>query len=262
MNWGDRTASPTDISACGPPICRGCDVAARERRRAPHQQRYRNHDDGNDPGDDLHRRSPIMDGDEPGHQRRHGHGRYTHAGRHQRNREAAMGIEPAGDGSHHRRKDRGNRTADQDAEGELKRDKRCRLAGERQAHGEHRRSRQHDRQRPPPVGQGAPGHAGAGHGKEADRHRARDASDRPAGITGDGLKQHGQRKHRADRDAAQDAAGCDNDPAIARIRHSISPFLFSGHRTNGAPETATVLLCTARHFFVSAPIAAAAQVGM
>ena len=44
--------------------------------------------------------------DQPGGKRRHDQRRHPHAGRNQRHREAAMGIEPAGDARHHRRKDR------------------------------------------------------------------------------------------------------------------------------------------------------------
>jgi hypothetical protein len=81
---------------------------------------------------------------------------------------------------------------------------------------------------PPPVGQGAPSHAATRHRQKSDRHRTRYAGDRPAGITHDRLEQDRQRKHRPDRDAAQGAAGRDNDPTIARMVHSRSPlWLFS-----------------------------------
>ena len=65
------------------------------------------------------------------------------------------------------------------------------------------------------------------HRQKADRHGARHAGDRPAGIPRDRLQQHGQRKHRADRDAAQQAAGRDNHPAIAGMVHCKSPFWLS-----------------------------------
>ena len=92
-----------------------------ERRRAAHQQGDRNHEGRDDDGEDLERGSPVMVRDQPCGQRRHGHGRHAHSCRNQRDRKAAMGIEPAGDGRHHRRKDRGGRTADHHAEDELKR---------------------------------------------------------------------------------------------------------------------------------------------
>ena len=162
-----------------------------------------------------------------------------------------MGIEPAGDGCHHRRKDRGDRAADHQSEHQLKCDQRCREAGQRQACCQHDRPGQHHRQRPKPVGQGAPDHAGARHRKEADRHGAGYAGHRPAGIPRDRLQKHRQRKHAADRDTAKQAPGRDDHPAIARIFHLWSPLEISlGARRTGWAKS-YISTTIPPHFFAS-----------
>ena len=75
------------------------------------------------------------------------------------------------------------------------------------------RSRQHHRQRPEPVGQRAPDHAAARHRQEADRHRARHAGDRPAGIPRDRL---------AAAPAAKTSPRSRRSPACRRPRRSPS----------------------------------------
>ena len=99
--------------------------------------------------------------------------------------------------------------------------------GERKARGQDHRPGDHDQPRAVAVGQAAPDHAREGQRQEADGHGGGDAGHRPAGILGDGPQQHRQRKHRADRDAAQKAAGGDDHPAIRTfldggVRHDIS----------------------------------------
>ena len=62
------------------PCIAGCGGTGCERGRAAHQQRDRDHDGRDDDGKDLHRGSPVIAGDEPGHERRHGHRCHPHAG--------------------------------------------------------------------------------------------------------------------------------------------------------------------------------------
>jgi hypothetical protein len=52
-------------------------------------------------------------------------------------------------------------------------------------------------------------------------------------IPRDRLQKHRQRKHATDRDAAEQAAGRDDNPAIVRIGHFRSPTQFSRGKTNG-----------------------------
>ena len=159
--------------------------------------------------------SPVVDRDQPGRQRRHGHRRHAHAGGDQRDGKTALRIEPAGHAGHHRREDGGGRRTDQQTEEKLKRDQRFRPAGERQARRQHDRPREHHRARTEPVGEVAPDHAGRRHGEETDRHRRGDAGDGPAGLLRHRPQEDRQREHGADCDAAQQAARRNDQPTAA-----------------------------------------------
>ena len=226
MNCGER-------SACAASQLRPRQGVDRRRRirgkrgRTADQQRHRNHDSGDDARQDQHGRAPVVSRHQAGDHRRHRHRRHAHAGRDQRHCEAAVSIEPAGDGRHHRREDRRRRAAHHQAEQELKFDQGGGAACQRQRGRDHGRSRQHHRQRPELVRQRAPDHAGEGHGEEADGHGGGDARHRPAGVARDRLQQHRQREHAADRDTAEQAARGDDHPAIVGTAHFKSPFLLS-----------------------------------
>ena len=192
-----------------------------------------------DAGQDQHGRAPVIGRHQASHHRRHRHRRHAHAGGDQRHREAAMGVEPASDGRHHRREDRGRGAADHQAEQQLKLDQGGRAACQRQRSRDHGRSRQYHRQRPELVGQRAPGHAGEGHGEEADGHGGGNARHRPASVARDRLQQHRQREHAADRDTAEQAARGDDDPAIVGTAHCKTPFLLSQSRVGRVSDSVT-----------------------
>jgi hypothetical protein len=84
-------------------------------RRTAYQQRHRDHHDCNKGSDDLERRSPVIEGDEPSRQGRHGHWCHSHAGGDERNGQAAVCVEPACYTGHHRHEDCGGRASDQKA---------------------------------------------------------------------------------------------------------------------------------------------------
>ena len=127
-----------------------------QRRRAAYQQRNRDHHGCGKGGNDQEGRSPIVDGDEPRRQGRHGYRRHSHAGGYERHREAAMRVEPARHAGHHRREDRRGRTTDSQAENELEFNQRCRPARQSQARRQDNRPDQHDRAGSPAVRQTCP----------------------------------------------------------------------------------------------------------
>jgi len=113
-------------------IIGNCCIPGCESRRRAHQQCCRNHHGSHKHGDDLQRGPPVINGDEPCRDRRHGKGRHAHAGRYQRNRKAAVRVEPARHAGHQRCKNGSDRSADGQAEDELEGEKRCRLARQKQ----------------------------------------------------------------------------------------------------------------------------------
>ena len=74
------------------------------------------------PGDDAdrqHRGAPVIGRGQPARERRDRHRRHAHARRDQRDGEAAVLVEPVGDGGDHRREKGAGGEADEDAIGEL-----------------------------------------------------------------------------------------------------------------------------------------------
>ena len=142
MNCGVRNAAPADCRPARRPRRRCSD--ARQRRclgRPAHQQRRRDQQDPGGDGDHQHGDSPVIGRDQPARERRDRHRRDADAGRDQRHREAAVGVEPHGGRRDQRREEAAGGEADQNAIGELELDQRRRAAGEheRQARAAPRR---------------------------------------------------------------------------------------------------------------------------
>ncbi len=194
------------------------------RRRPAHEERRGNERRPHQHGEHGLRGSPVHARDQPRRERRHGHRCHPHADRHERHGEPAMLADPAHDRGDHRREEAADGDADQEAEGELELQRRLRAAGEEETQSEQHRAGQHDEARADPVAERAPAEARGAHGEEADRHRRRYASDRPAGVLRNRPQEDGQREHGADRNAAQQATRRDDHPAIAGIGHPCRAF--------------------------------------
>jgi hypothetical protein len=143
-----------------------------------------------------------------------------------------MGVEPAGDASHHRHDDGRRARAHEKSEDELEREKRCNLGRQSHADRQADRARHDNSAGAEAIGEAAPGHAAERHGEEADRHGARHASHGPAGVPSNGLQQNGQREHGSDRNAAQKAARRDDHPSVARFDHTV-PYQLVGTKVKG-----------------------------
>ena len=195
-------------------VCR-CQAPRRSRRRA-HQKRGRNQQRPGDDADHQHRGAPIIGRDQPARERRDRQRRHAHAGRYQRNREAAVMFDPGARHRHHRRIEAAGGDPDQHAEQQLELPQAGGLARRDQAGAEQHAARQHDDAGAEPVGQRAPEERGEPHAEEIDRRRRRDAAARPAHRFRNRLQEHRQRQHRAEADAGHQRARADDDPAVGK----------------------------------------------
>ena len=193
-----------------------CRCRRRGLRRRTHQQRGRNQQRQCHDADHQHRRAPVVGGDHPACERRDRQRRHAHAGRHQRNREAAMIFDPGARGRHHRRVETAGGNPDQHAERQLELPECGGLARRDQADSQQQRARQHDDAGAEPVGQRAPEERRQPHAEEIDRRRRRDAAARPAHGFRNRLQEHGQRQHRAEANAGHHRACADDDPAVGK----------------------------------------------
>lgn len=186
----------------------------RSLRRRAHQERGRDQQHPCGDADHEHREAPIIGRDQPacggGDRQR----RNAHAGRHQRDGEAAMLVDPGARKRHHRRIEAAGGDPDQHAEAELELPQALRLACGHQAKPEQQAAGQHHDAGAEAIRQRAPGERRKAHAEEIQRRRGRHPGARPAHRIGDRLQEHGERQHGAEADAGHQRARADDDPAI------------------------------------------------
>ena len=148
--------------------------------------------------DGQHGGAPVIGRDQPARERRDRHRRHAHAGRDQRDGEAAVLLEPALTAAIIGAKKAPAASADQHAIGELELPAASSPGSPAPGRARAARADQHDDARAQAVAHRAPAEGADAHDQEVERHGARDAGARPAGVVGHRLQEHRQREHRAD----------------------------------------------------------------